>query len=45
MRGLKHCGLTTLEKERVSGDLTETYKILTDEVEVLYDKYFTSTVY
>ena len=43
---LKYCDLTTLEKRRVrGGDLIETYKILTDKVEVPYAKYFASAQY
>ena len=42
---LTRCGLTTLEKRRERGDLIETYKILTNKVEVPREMFFTAKQY
>ena len=42
---LNRCGMTTLEKRRTRGDLIETYKIVTNKVEVPRDRFFTQKQY
>ena len=42
---LKLCGLTTLEKRRERGDLIETFKLMTNKVEMPYERFFTTTQY
>ena len=42
---MKQCGLTTLETKRERGDLIETYKILTNKVEVLPERFFQESQY
>ena len=42
---LKLCGLTTLEKKRMRGDLIETYKLMTDKVEMPYERFFAIAQY
>jgi hypothetical protein len=42
---LEYCGLTTLEKRRVRGDLIETFKLMTNKVEMPYDRFFATAQY
>jgi hypothetical protein len=42
---LKLCGLTTLERRRVRGDLIETYKLMTNKVEMPHERFFEKVRY
>ena len=42
---LKFCGLTTLERRKVRGDLIETYKLMTNKVEMPYERFFAKVRY